>query len=96
MTTKELLDKNRTAILELAANHGAAEVRLFGSRARNEESDDSDLDLLVRMHNNSNYFDFVELWQALEDLLECKVDLVSEGGLNPYLRDTILREARPL
>ena len=96
MTTEELLDKNRTAILELAASHGAEEVRLFGSGARSEESAQSDLDLLVRMKSGCSFFDFVGLWQALEDLLDCKVDLVSEGGLSPYLRDTILQEARPL
>lgn len=57
------------------------------------KSEDSDLDLLVRMEEGSNLFDLIVLSQELEDTLGIDVDVLSEGGLSPYLRDRILSEA---
>ena len=54
---------------------------------------DHDVDLLVEMDPGRSLLDFVGLWQELEDLLGLKVDLVSEGGISPYLREQILSEA---
>ena len=86
----------RSEILRLAAQHGARNVRVFGSLARGQADPDSDLDLLVEMDEGRSLLDLVGLWQDLEELLGSKVDVISEGGLSPYLRDHVLAEAIPL
>jgi hypothetical protein len=96
MVTDRTILTKRDAILRLAEHHGATNVRVFGSVARGEEGPDSDIDLLVTMGNGRSYFDLVGLWQDLEELLGRKVDVVTDGGLSPYLKDRILAEAVPL
>jgi len=86
----------RDQILKLAERHGATNVRVFGSVARGEATQDSDVDLLVTMKLGRTYFDFVALWLDLQELLGRKVDVVSDKAISPYLRDEILSEARPL
>jgi predicted nucleotidyltransferase len=87
------LNKHRAAILRIAAEHGARNVRVFGSVARGTASSTSDLDLLVAMEPGRSLLDLVALNQDLEDALGRPVDVVTEGGLSPYLRDRILAEA---
>lgn len=86
----------RDQILRLAAAHGARNVRVFGSFARGEAGPESDVDFLVAMDKGRSYFDLVALWEDLEELLRRKVDVVTDGGLSPYLKDRILAEATPL
>lgn len=88
----DVLDR-RTEIVSVAAKFGATNVRVFGSAARGEMREGSDLDLLVQMNAGTSLFDLVGLSQALEDTLGVDVDVLSEGGLSPYLRDRILSEA---
>ena len=83
-------------ILRVANLHGALTVRVFGSRARGDSRPDSDLDLLVTMEPRRSLLDLVAIKQDLQDLLHYPVDVVTEGGLSPYLRDRVLAEARPL
>jgi uncharacterized protein len=83
-------------ILRVAKEHGASNVRVFGSRARGDAQADSDLDLLVTLDPTRSLLDLVALKQDLEDLLVWSVDVVTENGLSPYLRDRILAEALPL
>jgi uncharacterized protein len=85
--------ERRSEILDRASQHGARNVRVFGSAARGDAGAGSDVDLLVEMEPGRSLLDFVGLWQELEDLLGLKVDLVSEGGISPYLREQILSEA---
>jgi predicted nucleotidyltransferase len=92
----EPLKSNREAILRLAAAHGARKVRVFGSVARGTATPASDIDLLVEMESGRSQLDLIALWQGLEDLLARKVDLITDGGLSPYLRELIEAEARPL
>ena len=82
--------------LDVAARHGARNVRLFGSTARGEARPDSDIDLLVEMDADRSLLDFVGLGQDLEALLAHKVDVLTDASLHPALRDRILAEARPL
>lgn len=93
---QELLKAKRQKILKLAAQYGARNVRVFGSVARGETRATSDFDLLVDMDKGRTFLDLVAFWQDLEELLGRKVDVVTEGGLSPYLRDRIHAEARPL
>jgi len=96
MSIEQLVRSKRAAILRIAAAHGASALRVFGSAARGEAGPDSDLDLLVRMEPGRSLLDHVALWQELEELLGCKVDVVSEKALHRVIREQVLREAVPL
>ncbi len=93
MELSDLLKAQRPAILQLAAQHGASNVRVFGSVARGEAGPESDVDLLVDLEPGRSLLDLVGLWQDLEDLLEHKVDVVTDGGLNERMRERVLAEA---
>jgi uncharacterized protein len=87
--------ESRDEISRIATAHGAGNVRVFGSAGR-EEAGAHDLDLLVEMAADRNLLDLIALSQELEDTLGVTVDVVSKGGLSPYLRERILAEAAPL
>jgi hypothetical protein len=91
-----LIESHRGAILEIAAKHGASRVRLFGSRSRGAGGAERDVDLLVTLGLGCSLLDLVAIKQDIEDLLRRRVDVVSEAGLSPYLRDEVLREATAL
>ena len=96
MGMKELLESRRNEILDLAVGHGAKNIRVFGSAARGEGGPASDVDLLVDMEKGRNLLDLVGFWQDLEELLGCRVDVITDGGISPYLRERIYAEALPL
>ena len=96
MHLSTLLREKRDDILRIAARHGASNVRVFGSVARGEAGPGSDLDLLVSLAPGRSLLDHVALWQDLEDLLRCKVDVVSEKALHWYIRERVLEEAAAL
>jgi predicted nucleotidyltransferase len=96
MTARELLREKREEIIRVAALHGARNVRVFGSVARGEADEESDIDLLVEMDPDRSLMDHAALWLALQDLLGRKVDVVSDRGIKPRIRDRVLREAVPL
>ena len=85
--------RRRDEILRVAAEHGAHNVRVFGSIVRGEAGERSDLDLLVKLEDGRSLLDHVALKQDLEDLLGGEVDVVTEGGLHRLLRERILAEA---
>ncbi len=96
MGTIELVRSKRREILDLAAVHGARNVRVFGSVARGDADPSSDLDLLVDMEPGRSLFDIADLMLALRELLNRNVDIVTVSSLYWLLRRRILREARPL
>ncbi|MCX5914926.1 MAG: nucleotidyltransferase family protein [Deltaproteobacteria bacterium] len=96
MKVKNLIAEKREEILKTAHKYGARNMRLFGSAARGRTSISSDVDFLVEMEPGSSLLDIVAIKQDLEDLLGCKVDVVTENALSPYIRDEILREAMSL
>ena len=96
MTAEQLLAEKREAILSVAAEHGAHNVRVFGSVARGDDSDDSDVDFLVDLEPGRTLLDLGGLVVGLRDLLGRDVDVVTEGSLYWLLRRRILREAIPL
>lgn len=89
----ESLSDKRKEILDIAKRHGARKVRVFGSQARGESRIDSDVDFLIELEAGRSLLDIVAIKQDLEDLLERKVDVVTEGALSPYLRNEILNQA---
>lgn len=76
--------------------HGANNVRIFGSVARGEADEKSDIDFLVEMAPNRSLLDLGGLLMDLQELLERKVDVATERGLRPHIREAILKEAVPL
>jgi predicted nucleotidyltransferase len=95
MNTGALLEKKQD-ILKIAAEHGARNVRVFGSVARGEARADSDVDFLVDMEPGRTLFDMGGLLMDLRDLLGREVDVVTEQGLKPRIRDRVLKEAERL
>jgi predicted nucleotidyltransferase len=87
------LRARRQEILGCATEHGAHNVRVFGSTARGETGATSDVDLLVGMEPGRSLIDLVGLWQDLEDLLGTHVDVLSEGGVSPFLHERIYADA---
>ena len=96
MVSDRSLIQHRDEILDIAARHGAHNVRVFGSFARGNARPDSDIDLLVDLEPGRTLLDHVGLWQDLEELLGRRVDVVVDGGLSPHLEKRILAEATPL
>ena len=98
MSVKTLpLPANEVArIREIAGRHGVRDVRLFGSHVRGEAGPRSDLDLLIRLERGHGFRDFMDFCDELEEALGRKVDVVTEDGLSPFIRDRVLAEAVPL
>jgi predicted nucleotidyltransferase len=92
-TLAELVKEKRADILALAAKHGARNVRVFGSVARGDADEQSDIDFLVQMAPGRSLLDLGGLQYDLEQLLGCRVDVVTEQGLKARLREEILSEA---
>ena len=96
MGIHELLKVKREEILRIAAKHGARNVRIFGSVARGQAGAQSDLDVLVDLDPGHSLLDLGGFLMDLQELLGCKVDVVTEKGLRERIRDRVLREAVPL
>ncbi len=86
----------REAILQLARRHGACEVRVFGSVARGDAGEGSDVDFLVDMEAGRSLLDLGGLLMDLQDLLGGSVDVVTPASLRERVRARVLREAVPL
>ncbi|PKL46038.1 MAG: nucleotidyltransferase [Planctomycetes bacterium HGW-Planctomycetes-1] len=96
MNLTETLKANRSMILELAARYGAKNIRVFGSAARGDFDQSSDIDFLVDMEKGRSLLDMGGLLMELQELLGCKVDVVTPQGLRPRIRETVLKEAMAL
>ena len=96
MKLKDEVKLKRSQIADLARRYGATNIRLFGSVARGEERPDSDIDFLVDLQPGRSLFDLGGLLTDLEGLLARSVDVVTESGIKPRLKERILNEALPL
>jgi predicted nucleotidyltransferase len=96
MEVAQLLKEKRADILNLAAKHGATNIRIFGSAARGEAGPDSDIDLLVDVQPVHSAWFPGGLLADLEELLGRKVDIVEPEGLHWLIKDKVLKEAVPL
>jgi predicted nucleotidyltransferase len=96
MITLEQLRARRAELIALADRHKAENVRIFGSVARGEAGEGSDVDILVHFREGASLFDLMDLQEDSAALLGAEVDVVSDRGLSPYLEAHILSEARPL
>jgi uncharacterized protein len=93
MYLNAVLKNNRQDIISIASKYGAKNVRVFGSVARGQAQQGSDLDLLVQLDRGRSLLDLIAIKQDLEDLLGCNVDVVTEAALSPYIREQVLRDA---
>lgn len=96
MGQDQLLREKRAEILRIAAEHGARDVRVFGSVARGEADPESDVDFLVELEPGRSLLDLGGLQMELESLLGCRVDVVTSRGLKARIRERVLREAMPV
>lgn len=95
MTLEDVRELFQTeALKELCRRHDVAQLSVFGSTARNEATEQSDLDLLVSFSKAKGFFAFCAFELQLEQITKHKVDLVTENGLSPRLRDTVLPDLR--
>lgn len=93
--------RNIKALVNRAIREGGyadmiEKISLFGSCARGEENEESDIDLLVEFTPNApvSLFDLVDIKEALEKILGRKIDLVTYDGISPYLKDGIISQAK--
>jgi hypothetical protein len=96
MSVAERIYEKRDQILQIAARHGAYNVRLFGSLVRGDAGSESDVDFLVEVGPTHSRWFPAGLILDLEELLERDVDVVTESALHWYIRDRVLEEAVPL
>ena len=96
MDSLNLLKQKREQIMKTAAHYGAYDVRVFGSVARGEADEASDIDLLVSLEPGRSLMDLGGLLYDLQKLLGIEVDVVPEKGLRARIREQVLREAIPL
>lgn len=93
MDIERLLNEKRDDIRRIAAKHGAHNVRIFGSVVRGEAGPDSDVDFLIDVGPTTSSWFPAGLILDLEEILGCRVEVVTERALNPHIRDYVLREA---
>jgi predicted nucleotidyltransferase len=96
MQAGELVAQRRSDILAIAAHYGARNVRVFGSVARGETDEASDIDFLVELQPDRSLFDLGGLVAELTDLLGRPVDVVTVRGLKDRIRERVLAEAVPV
>lgn len=88
MTIPEIKNK----IVPVLKKYGVTKASLFGSVAKNKQTENSDIDLLVELPENASLFELASLKQDLEDILEIEVDVLTFNSLHPLLREKILLE----
>ncbi len=93
---QDILGDKREAILRLAAEYGASNVRVFGSIARGEARPDSDIDLLISFPSDRSIFDLVGLWLDLKTLIGRDVSLIPDGIEDKRFLQRVLKDAVPL
>lgn len=91
VSLNDIRDK-KEIILQLADRYGAHNIRIFGSVVRGENTPESDVDFLVKLDDDRSLLDHIAFARELEDLLDCKVDVVSEDGLHRLIKDRVLSE----
>jgi uncharacterized protein len=92
MNTQDILNKLVELKPTLIERYNVKEISLFGSFVRKEQSEDSDIDILIEFDNNADLFDLIGLELSLEDIFEHKVDVVPKQALRPELRESILQQ----
>ncbi|MBN1593671.1 MAG: nucleotidyltransferase family protein [Candidatus Coatesbacteria bacterium] len=96
MKIAEILGQKRRDILRIAAKYGARKVSVFGSVARGEDRENSDIDILVELEPGRSLLDLGALWSELNELLNCPVEVFTAMSLRENVRERALLEAVPI
>lgn len=91
-----MLNFDSKALARLCEEHGVRRLRIFGSAARGEERPNSDVDLIVEFGRPTGFIELLRLERLLSDFFGRPVDLVTEPGLDPYIRESVLSSASVL
>ena len=91
-----ITDQQKSLILDKLKPYKPKKVAIFGSYARGDNTQQSDLDILVNLTERVNLLDFIKIEQELSDMLGVKVDLVTEQYLNPSVRPYVEQDMQPL
>ena len=92
----EALKVHRAEILRIVERNNALNARVFGSVLHQEDTESSDLDLLVDITPTTSLLDIARIKKELAVLLGCPVDVLTPNGLSPMLRSAVLAEAKPV
>jgi len=93
MSLNELIKQKRSEIISLAEKYGAYNIRIFGSVARGQENEDSDIDFLVDLRDERSLWDLGGLWMELNDLLKVRIEVFTENTLKDSIRRIASKEA---
>jgi len=96
MKPSEALQINRVAVREIALRHRVCNIRVFGSVMRGEDTEDSDLDILVEPTSETTLMDIGAIQFELRKLLGISVDVLTPNALPDSFRDQVLTEAVPV
>ena len=96
MNLEELRKNYKEDILRIADKYGVTDVRVFGSVARGDAKEGSDVDFVVRFPKDASFITYGEMQDELEGVMSCRVDLLSENGINKHLKDEILSNSENL
>ncbi len=86
----EMIEK----LVHILKKHGAKKIKIFGSYARGEQKETSDLDVIVEFEKRKSLLELVGIEQELEDRLGIKIDLLTEASISPYLMERIKKESK--
>ncbi|MCC7308334.1 MAG: nucleotidyltransferase family protein [Acidobacteria bacterium] len=92
----EQITSRKDEITRIADRYGATNIRVFGSVSRGDADNDSDIDFLVDLERGRSLLDLGGLLMDLQSRLGRRVDVVTEKGLRPRIRERVLREARAI
>jgi len=96
MKPSEALNKNRVQIRQIVASHHASNARVFGSVAKGEDTNQSDLDILIEPTNETTLFDIVAIRRKLKDLLGVTVDVLTPNSLPDHFREEVIASSVPV
>jgi predicted nucleotidyltransferase len=96
MKPSEALNKNRVQIRQIVASHHASNARVFGSVTKGEDTDQSDLDILIDPTNETTLFDIGAIRRKLKSLLGVTVDVLTPNALPEHFRDEVISSSKPV
>ncbi len=89
----QLTEEIKNKIILILAKHNIRKILVFGSYARNEAKPNSDLDLIVEFPEGTSLLDHIGIEFELSETLNMKIDLLSQNGISPYIKNQIMKEA---
>ncbi len=88
------MDEIVNKLVSILKKHGAKKIEIFGSYARGEQKETSDLDIIVEFEERKSLLELVGVEQELEDHLGIEIDLLTEASISPYLMEKIKKESK--